>query len=67
MIAYGRFVNNVLTFLIISFAVFMVVRQVNRIAPPVATTKACPMCCSQIPLAAKRCPNCTSELPPPVD
>jgi large conductance mechanosensitive channel len=64
-INYGRFVNNVLTFVIVAFCVFLVVRQVNRIAPPVPKTRECPMCCSQIPLKAKRCPNCTSEVPPP--
>jgi large conductance mechanosensitive channel len=63
-INYGRFVNNVLTFLIVSFSVFLVVRQVNRFAPPVVSTRECPECCSNIARKAKRCPNCTSEVTP---
>ncbi len=63
-INYGRFVNNVLTFLIVSFSVFLVVRQVNRIVPPVQKTRECPQCCSQIAVRAKRCPQCTSEVAP---
>jgi large conductance mechanosensitive channel len=63
-INYGRFVNNVLTFVIVSFSVFVVVRQVNRIMPPVQVTRDCPECCSKIPLKAKRCPQCTSEIAP---
>lgn len=66
VIAYGLFINNVLDFLIIAFAVFLLVRQVNRFmpkeAPAPATTKECPYCAETIPLKAKRCPHCTSEL-----
>ena len=61
---FGLFVNNVLTFLIVAFAVFLVVRQINRLAPPVQKTRDCPMCCSSISTKAKRCPNCTSEIEP---
>jgi len=62
---YGRFVNNVISFLIISFSVFLVVRQINRIAPPPPPqTRECPECRSMISRKAKRCPNCTSELTP---
>jgi large conductance mechanosensitive channel len=63
---YGLFLNSVLTFIIVAFAVFLVVRQVNRMrrpqeeAEPVA--KECPFCLSTIPLKATRCPQCTSEL-----
>lgn len=61
---YGRFINNVLSFLIISFSVFLIVKQVNRLTPPVQKTRNCPMCCSTISNQAKRCPNCTSEVVP---
>ena len=63
-INYGHFINNVLSFLIISFSVFLVVKQVNRFAPPVPKTRDCPLCCSTISIKAKRCPNCTSEIEP---
>ena len=63
-INYGRFVNNVLSFLIISFSVFLVVKQVNRFAPPVSKTRECPQCYSTISSKAKRCPNCTSTTEP---
>ncbi len=65
-IKYGVFINAVVDFVIVAFAIFMVVKQMNRLkkAPPPAepTTKQCPKCCSTIPLKASRCPNCTSEL-----
>ena len=67
---YGAFINNVLTFLIVAFAVFLLIRAINNMrrraeAPKAAeapTTKDCPYCVSKIPLKATRCPNCTSEL-----
>ena len=65
---YGLFVNTVVSFLIVAFAVFLLVRSLNRLrreeeAPAaVPTTKTCPFCASEIPLAARRCPLCTSEL-----
>jgi len=64
---YGLFLNNVINFLIIAFAIFIVVQQVNRWtkkpAPPAApTTKDCPQCTMAIPLGAKRCPQCTAQL-----
>lgn len=67
VIAYGTFVNTVVEFLIVAFAVFLVIRQVNRLkkpAPPPAApaSKECPFCVSSIPLKATRCPQCTSEL-----
>ena len=65
-IKYGVFINNILDFVIVAFAIFMVIRQINRLkkAPPPAdpTTKDCPKCCSTIPIKASRCPHCTSEL-----
>lgn len=64
---YGVFINNIIDFLIVAFAVFLLVRQVNRLTekpePAAApTTKDCPYCISKIPLQATRCPQCTSEL-----
>jgi large conductance mechanosensitive channel len=65
---YGMFVNNIITFLIIAFCVFLLVRAVAKLhLEPVTlttapTTKACPYCATQIPIPAKRCPNCTSQL-----
>ena len=65
---YGRFINVVITFLIIAFVIFLLIRSINRLkreeeAPPVEpTTKECPYCLSAIPVKATRCPHCTSEL-----
>jgi large conductance mechanosensitive channel len=61
----GLFLNTVIDFVIVAFAIFLVVRFINRLhqAPPATpTTKACPYCISVIPLTASRCPQCTSEL-----
>ncbi len=66
VIAYGVFINTVINFLIVASAVFLLVRQINRLkgpAPkPAPTTKPCPRCTTDIPLKATRCPHCTSEL-----
>jgi len=63
---YGIFINSILNFVIIAFAIFLLVRQINRMQTPAlapaAATKDCPYCLSSIPLKATRCPNCTSEL-----
>ena len=63
---YGVFLNSVLDFVIVAFAIFLLIRQVNRLqkqpAPAAPTTKSCPYCVSTIALAATRCPQCTSEL-----
>jgi large conductance mechanosensitive channel len=63
---YGLFINNVIAFLIVAAAVFMIVRIVSRWyakpAPATSTTKPCPFCTLSIPLAATRCPNCTAAL-----
>lgn len=68
-INYGLFINTVIDFVIVAFAIFLLVRQVNRwttkpAAPAAATTKDCPLCATSIPIKAKRCPNCTSDLAP---
>ncbi|MBA2685219.1 MAG: large conductance mechanosensitive channel protein MscL [Gemmatimonadaceae bacterium] len=64
---YGIFVNNVVSFLIVGFCAFLIVRAVNRLvrvnqAPQVTKVKPCPYCAMDIPLSASRCPNCTSQL-----
>ncbi|HMI56892.1 MAG TPA: large conductance mechanosensitive channel protein MscL, partial [Gemmatimonadaceae bacterium] len=64
---YGVFVNNVVSFLIVGFCAFLLVRAVNRLvhphdAPPPPKTKVCPYCSMDIPITATRCPNCTSQL-----
>jgi large conductance mechanosensitive channel len=64
---YGVFLNTVLDFLIVAFAVFLLIKQVNRLqrapeAPAAPTTKDCPLCLSAIPLKATRCAHCTAEL-----
>jgi large conductance mechanosensitive channel len=63
---YGLFITKVVTFVIVAFVVFMLVRSVaklKRTEPAAApTTKDCPHCFSAIPLKATRCPNCTSQL-----
>ncbi len=65
-VRYGLFINTVIDFVIVAFAIFLLVQQVNRLkraAPPKdAGLKECPRCCSSISLRATRCPNCTSEL-----
>jgi large conductance mechanosensitive channel len=65
---YGMFINTVISFLIVAFAVFMLVRSMNKlkrkeVAPtPEPTTKECPFCFSTVPIKAVRCPHCTSDL-----
>lgn len=70
-IKYGLFLNSIIDFVIVAFAIFIVIKQINRLqrlavseekADP--TTKECPRCCSTISIKADRCPACTSELIP---
>jgi len=68
-INYGLFINTILDFIIIAFALFLIVRQVNRLQrqkeeekPAEPTTKECPHCLTEIPIKATRCPHCTSRL-----
>jgi large conductance mechanosensitive channel len=66
VIAYGNFLNTVVTFLIVAFVIFLLIKQANRFKPPAPaapSTKDCPRCAMNIPLKATRCPQCTSELP----
>lgn len=62
ILAFGQFMNTVVNFLIIAFVIFLLVRAVNKIHNPAATTKDCNFCTTAIPIAAKRCPHCTSQL-----
>src|SRR3977135_1390502 len=65
VVAYGAFLNDVITFLIVAFVIFLIVKAVNkaqRKEEAAATTKHCPYCLSAIPIAATRCSGCTSEL-----
>ena len=65
---YGQFLNAVISFLIVAFAVFLLIRGLNALRraepapPPAPNTKECPFCASNIALKAKRCPQCTSQL-----
>lgn len=65
---YGLFINNVINFLIVAFAIFMVVRTMNKLqkeeAPKAPTEHDCPACCKKVSLKATRCPHCTSEVKP---
>ena len=68
-INYGMFINAVVSFLIVAFVIFLLIRSINRLrreeeAPPAEpTTKECPYCLSTIPIKATRCAFCASELP----
>lgn len=65
---FGLFINTIISFLIVSFSVFLLIKNVNRfkrqkeVPPPIPTTKECPYCFSTISVKAIRCPNCTSDL-----
>ena len=65
VIAYGTFINDVVSFLIIAFIIFLILKAINRLRaapPPPPNTKDCPYCLTAIPLAATRCAACTSEV-----
>jgi len=66
VIAYGQFINEIVSFVIVALAVFVLIKQVNRLKRPALaaapTTKDCQFCLSSIPLKATRCPNCTSQI-----
>lgn len=70
VIAYGQFINDVISFLIVAFVIFFIVKRVNRLwsgepsKSEEPTTKPCPFCASTIPIKATRCPQCTSQLQP---
>ena len=64
----GVFINTIINFIIVAFAIFLMIRSINQLkkkeeAPPaVPTTKECPFCIVSIPIKATRCPHCTSQL-----
>ena len=70
VVAYGQFINDIISFLIVAFVIFLIVKRVNRLwsGEPAdkkePTTKECPYCASTIPIKATRCPQCTSQLQP---
>jgi len=62
-ITYGNFLNALITFLIVAFVMFLIVKAYNRVTQPnAATTKSCPFCQTDIAIGATRYPNCTSQL-----
>jgi large conductance mechanosensitive channel len=65
-INYGLFINTVIDFIIVAAAIFILIKQVNRLKKPVVVappaTKACPYCLTNVPIKASRCSACTSEL-----
>jgi len=64
---YGAFMQAIVDFLFVAFAIFLFIRQINKAFPrpaPAATTRPCPLCLSAIPLKATRCAHCTSEIKP---
>ena len=71
VIAYGAFINTILDFTIVAFAIFLLVRQMNKLKtvlgrnepPPAPSEKTCPKCLSTIPIAAIKCRACTADLP----
>lgn len=66
VIAYGAFLNTVVNFLIVGFAIFMLIKQVNRLMPKkeeAPKKRTCPYCKSEVADEATRCPHCTSEIP----
>src|SRR5437764_1497419 len=66
IIAYGAFINTVIDFIIVAFAMFVLVQQASRLSPqppaPPVSDKECPFCLNKVPLKATRCAHCTSEL-----
>lgn len=68
LIRYGIFINTLISFIIVAFAIFLLIKGLNNMrreeeAPPAEpTTKDCQFCLSSIPIKASRCPNCTSKL-----
>ena len=65
---YGLFLNSVISFLIVAFAVFMLIKALNKLKreqgtpPPAPSERSCPFCCNSIPVKATRCPHCTSQV-----
>ncbi|MEA3166854.1 MAG: large conductance mechanosensitive channel [Thermoplasmata archaeon] len=69
VVAYGKFANNILTFLIVAISVFFLIKGINKMRrrskdEPMPTTRSCPECTTAIPKAARRCPSCTAVVSP---
>ncbi|MEX2282613.1 MAG: large conductance mechanosensitive channel protein MscL [Gemmatimonadota bacterium] len=68
LIKYGAFLNNLISFMIVAFTIFLLIKQVQRFRkpalPPNVSEKQCVACCLMVPLKATRCPHCTSNLQP---
>jgi large conductance mechanosensitive channel len=69
VVAYGKFANNILTFVIVAASVFLLVKAINKMRrkskdEPMPTTRSCPECTTNIPKAARRCPSCTAAVSP---
>lgn len=68
VLAYGQLINEIISFVIVAFALFLLIRWINRLrrtdTPAAPTTKTCPFCRSHIDVDASRCPQCTSDLAP---
>jgi large conductance mechanosensitive channel len=65
VIPYGAFLTALISFVIVAFILFLIVKAANRLRKtPDVTSKTCPFCQTDIPRAASRCPNCTSDLQP---
>ena len=66
VIAYGQFINEIVSFLIVALAVFLLIKQINRLKRPAPSTaptmKDCPFCLMTVPLKATRCLHCTSQM-----
>ena len=71
VISYGKFINNVIDFVIVAFCIFLMIKAMNTMkrrlehapaSPAAPTTKECPRCLSVIPIKATRCPHCTSDV-----
>ncbi len=64
VVSYGAFINTIINFIIVAFAMFIVIKQINRVTKgkEEPTQKDCPYCCSKISLKATRCPSCTATL-----
>ena len=64
VIAYGQLLNDIIGFVIVALAVFLLIKQANRFRRPdlPAATRACPFCLSTIAIGATRCPHCTSAI-----
>jgi large conductance mechanosensitive channel len=62
IIKYGTFINSIIDFLIVAFAIFLVIKQVNRFNKKGPAEKNCPFCCSKIATKAVKCPDCTADL-----